>query len=53
MIHQVTILTLFPEMFPGPLQYSLAGKGLNQNIWQLQTLNIRDFAYDFRVEEIT
>lgn len=40
----VTALTLFPEMFPGPLGYSLAGKALEEGIWNLETLNIRDFA---------
>lgn len=38
------VLTLFPEMFPGTLQYSLAGKALQQKIWSLDTINIRDFA---------
>jgi tRNA (guanine37-N1)-methyltransferase len=38
-----TILTLFPEMFPGPLQYSLAGQALKNNIWSFDTINIRDF----------
>jgi len=46
MTWRATVLTLFPEMFPGPLQYSLAGRGIAQNIWQLQTMNIRDFALD-------
>lgn len=39
-------LTLFPEMFPGPLAHSLAGKGLEKGCWQLETLNIRDYATD-------
>jgi tRNA (guanine37-N1)-methyltransferase len=43
---RATILTLFPDIFPGPLAHSLAGKGLQQKIWQLQTINIRDFAAD-------
>ena len=43
---QATVLTLFPEMFPGPLGASLAGRALGDQIWQLATLNIRDFAYD-------
>ena len=38
------ILTLFPEMFPGPLGYSLAGKALAEGKWGLEVLNIRDFA---------
>ena len=43
---QATILTLFPDMFPGPLGHSLAGKSLNEGIWELKTLDIRDFARD-------
>lgn len=39
----VTCLTIFPEMFPGPLQYSLAGQGLRKKIWALNTINIREF----------
>ncbi|MBM3617693.1 MAG: tRNA (guanosine(37)-N1)-methyltransferase TrmD [Alphaproteobacteria bacterium] len=39
-------LTLFPEMFPGPLGHSLAGKALENGIWSLETMNIRDFATD-------
>lgn len=39
-------LTLFPEMFPGPLGYSLAGKALENGLWSLETINIRDFAQD-------
>ena len=39
-------LTLFPEMFPGPLGFSLAGKALEKGIWSLKTLNIRDFSTD-------
>ena len=38
-----TILSLFPEMFPGTLGYSLAGKALERGMWTLDTLNIRDF----------
>lgn len=41
-----TILTLFPEMFPGPLGQSLAGNALKNGIWQLETVDIRDFARD-------
>ncbi len=39
-------LTLFPDMFPGPLSQSLAGKALDKGIWSLQTLDLRDFALD-------
>ncbi|MDA5192727.1 tRNA (guanosine(37)-N1)-methyltransferase TrmD [Govanella unica] len=40
------VLTLFPEMFPGPLGMSLAGKALEKDIWGLETLDIRGFARD-------
>jgi len=43
---QSKVLTLFPEMFPGPLGVSLAGQGLKDGIWSLQTINIRDHATD-------
>lgn len=39
-------LTLFPEMFPGPLGHSLAGKALAKGLWELETLDIRGFATD-------
>ena len=42
----VTVLTLFPDMFPGPLNHSLVGKALETGLWQLNTVNIRDFATD-------
>ena len=41
-----TVLTIFPEMLPGPLAYSLAGKALKTGIWRLETVDIRDFARD-------
>ena len=37
-----TVLTLFPEMFPGPLGISLLGKGLQKEIWSLEVRDIRD-----------
>ena len=40
------ILTLFPEMFPGPLGQSLAGKALNDGLWRLEATDIRSFAKD-------
>lgn len=40
------VLTIFPEMFPGPLAYSLAGKALESGIWSLETVDIRAFARD-------
>jgi tRNA (guanine37-N1)-methyltransferase len=42
----VTALTLFPEMFPGPLGESLAGKALKDGVWALETVDIRRFAKD-------
>ena len=39
----VSILTLFPEMFPGPLGYSLAGQALEKGLWSLKKIQIRDF----------
>lgn len=40
------VLTLFPEMFPGPLGFSLAGQALTAGRWALDAVNIRDFAHD-------
>ena len=40
------VLTLFPEMFPGPLGFSLAGRALDQGLWALETMDIREFASD-------
>ena len=41
-----TVLTLYPEMFPGLLRHSLAGRALADGIWSLETVHIRDFATD-------
>lgn len=43
---KVKVLTIFPEIFPGFLGYSLTGKALNEGIWSLETINIRDYAFD-------
>jgi tRNA (guanine37-N1)-methyltransferase len=40
------VLTLFPEMFPGPLGVSLAGRALQTGLWRLETVDIRGFATD-------
>ena len=45
-MRKVTILTLFPEMFPGPLGESLLGKALEKKLWDLNVVDIRDFAED-------
>src|SRR5687768_356966 len=41
-----TVLTLYPEMFPGPLGVSLAGRALAEGRWSLNAIHIRDFAQD-------
>lgn len=40
------VLTIFPEMFPGPLGQSLAGTALENGVWALETVDIRTFASD-------
>lgn len=42
----ITLLTLFPDMFPGTLGQSLAGKALERGLWSYEVLDIRDFATD-------
>ncbi|HKX78959.1 MAG TPA: tRNA (guanosine(37)-N1)-methyltransferase TrmD, partial [Novosphingobium sp.] len=44
MTFAATVLTLYPEMFPGPLGVSLAGRALEAGTWSLSTVQIRDFA---------
>ena len=46
MAFAATVLTLYPEMFPGPLGASLAGRALGEGRWSLDTVQIRDFATD-------
>src|ERR1043166_3306945 len=46
MTWRATVLTLFPEMFPGPLGVSLAGKALAAGLWELEARDIRDSATD-------
>lgn len=43
---EATVLTLFPEMFPGPLGVSLAGRALEAGLWRLAAIDIRSFATD-------
>lgn len=43
MTFRATVLTIFPDMFPGPLGLSLAGKALGAGAWSLDTVDIRDF----------
>ena len=43
---RATVLTLYPEMFPGPLGLSLAGRALREERWSIEPVQIRDFATD-------
>ena len=43
---KVKVFTIFPEIFPGFLGYSLTGKALDEGKWSLETVNIRDYATD-------
>lgn len=45
-IWQTRVMTLFPEMFPGNLAHSLAGKALKHGLWSLDAIDIRTFAND-------
>jgi tRNA (guanine37-N1)-methyltransferase len=46
MTWRASVLTLFPPMFPGPLGLSLAGRALEQGLWSLTAVDMRDFAQD-------
>ncbi|ODA66197.1 tRNA (guanine-N(1)-)-methyltransferase [Methyloligella halotolerans] len=46
MVWRAEVLTLFPEMFPGPLGLSLAGRALKDGLWSLGARDIRNFATD-------
>jgi tRNA (guanine37-N1)-methyltransferase len=41
-----SVITLFPELFPGPLGASVLGRGLGEGLWSLSTVQLRDFAVD-------
>lgn len=45
-IFNVKVLTIFPEMFPGPLGNSVVGNALSKKLWNIEAVNIRDFAKD-------
>jgi tRNA (guanine37-N1)-methyltransferase len=45
-VWRATALSLFPEMFPGPLGESLAGKALKEGVWRLEAVDIRRYAKD-------
>lgn len=46
MSFSASIITLFPELFPGPLGASVIGRGMAEGLWQLETTQLRDFATD-------
>ncbi len=46
MTFAAAVVTLYPEMFPGPLGSSLAGRALVDGVWSLDTVQLRDFATD-------
>ena len=41
------VITLYPEMFPGTLGYSVIGRAHRANIWSLEIINLRDFVEHF------
>lgn len=43
---KVKVLTIFPEIFPGFLGTSLTGRALDEGLWSLEAVNIRDYAFD-------
>ena len=40
------IFTLYPDMFPGPLAIGIYGKAMSKGLWDLKTVNIREYAED-------
>ena len=46
MSFSASVITLFPELFPGPLGASVIGRGMAEGLWQLSTTQLRDFATD-------
>lgn len=46
MTFRASVLTLYPDMFPGPLGHALAGRALDGGLWALEAVQIRDFALD-------
>lgn len=45
-VFNVKVLTIFPDMFPGPLGNSVVGNALSKKLWGIEAINIRDFAKD-------
>lgn len=48
MAYKVTVVTLFPEVFPGVLGHSVVGRGMKAGVWELEVVNIRDFGLGLR-----
>ena len=46
MSFSASIITLFPELFPGPLGASVLGRGMTDGLWSLEAIQLRDFATD-------
>ncbi|MDB5537418.1 MAG: trmD [Devosia sp.] len=46
MSFSATVITLFPDLFPGPLGASVLGRGMADGLWSLETAHLRDFATD-------
>lgn len=46
MTFRATVLTLYPDMFPGPLSLAIAGRALREGRWACESVNIRDYATD-------
>lgn len=46
MSFRADVITLFPELFPGPLGASVIGRGLREKLWSLNAVQLRDFAFD-------
>lgn len=46
MVLKLKVFTIFPELFPGFLGWSMTGRALDEGIWSLETVNIRDYAFD-------
>ena len=45
---KITIITAYPDIFPGALEFSVIGNALKKNIWSLDIINLHDFGYDER-----
>ena len=48
---KAAVLTLFPDLFPGPLGVSVIGKALREKLWSLDVINMRNFSVNDRVDD--